>query len=512
MQAAAEVIVSHPALLAAGHGGVVEDALSLLQRELIAAPSLRELRWLAGAVPLRAGLHGLRVEHPRFSRAAGEVALALEVVLPRESLPLRRTRALVEGARRAAGSYLWAPAAAVVVNLLGAAALLASAALWACGYSALPQPFHGWFVDGFLSARPVTHLASAGVAALFASWVLFHWVGDAFHARRLPHAVVRPTGLAGTGARLVVGVGALVGAVALLLASGVGGGFDAAVWQFAVLALWLAPLLTASLAAIALFTLLGRAVERVSWHLSRYLDRGWSRSTAGWPRWEGVPVTTPPWLALERVERALERAVRAEEDRQDERARRVRDMDALVSRLRSEMEVDEPARDDASSGDDPAGAVSASEALLGLLRDRHGGFAFRADFLLAMAHRAAGKASDEEALAVARGALRTLDLSGVPVMVGERNTFARLASEHHGGFARLQLIAATPVFTADAPAVEAVVPEPVAARPVVVAPPVVAPPVVRVRVSHEPVRESVPIWDAREFQPPSVFRSRKGFA
>ncbi len=500
MQAAAEVIVSHRVLLDAGHIGVVEDALAVLQRELLAASSLRELRWLAGSLPLRESLHTLRVaslQRPALTHAAGELALALEVVCPRESLPRRRVSQGAEVIRRVTASPLCAPAVMAAVNVGLAAAMVFAASLWAYGYSALPEPFHGWLADGFLAGRAVSHLLSAGVASLAVAWLLSWWIGDALASRRYERREERPRprlvesrgAVTAALARKVAGAGTLVGAAGLIVASGIGGGFGAAIWQLIYLVLWLAPVLVASVAGVAVTGLLARVAEWMAWHLSRKLDRGWASATSAWPRWVGSAVSSHPWLARERVERVIAQAVRVEAKRQEERSRESRSVEALVQRLRSEMEVDDLSERgaEASLEDDldAAGGVSASEVVLGLLRDRTTGAAFRADFILAMAHRAAEKELDESALAVVRGTLLTLEQAGMPASRAERNTLARLASQQHGGFARLQRIASTPVFT------EVAAPPPVAVveRPASVAP-------TGVRVSYEPV----PIWSQDEFR------------
>lgn len=510
MQAAAEVIVSHRVLLDAGHVGVVEDALAVLQRELLAASSLRELRWLAGSLPLRESLHTLRVaslDRPALTHAAGELALALEVACPRESLPRRRVSQSAEVVRRAAASPLCAPAIMAATSFGLAAAMVFAASLWACGYTALPEPFDGWLAHGFLASRAASHLLSAGVASLAVTWILCWWIGDALASRRYerrddrsrPRLVESRGAVIASFARRVAGAGVLLGAAGLVVASGVGGGFAAAMWQLVCVVLWVAPVLVASLAGVAVIGLGARVVEWLAWHLSRKLDRGWSSATSAWPRWEGSAVTSLPWIARERVEWVIAQAVRVEAKRQEERSRESRSMEAMVQRLRSEMEVDEISeRGSEAPLEDDLGAdegVSASEVVLGLLRDRSTGAAFRADFILAMAHRAAEKELDESALAVVRGTLLTLEQAGKPATRAERNTLARLASQLYGGFGRLQRIASTPVFT------EVAAPTPVA----VPAPPPVPAPVVEqrtyvapsgVRVSYEPV----PIWHEDEFR------------
>ncbi len=509
MQAAAEVIVSHRVLLDAGHLGVVEEALAVLRREMLDASSLRELRWLAGRFPLRESLHTLRVGQlgrPALAHSAGELALALDVVCPRESLPRRRARRLAEAVRRAAASPLCAPAVAAAACSVLALAMAFASALWACGYSALPELVGAWLARGFLAGRAASHLLSVGVASLFATWLLCWWIGDALASRRYEpreersrSRLVASRGAVVTAfARRLAGGGALFGAVGLVVGAGVQGDVGDAVWQFVCQALWVAPVLVAALAGVAVSGLGARVVEWVAWHLSRNLDRGWSSATSAWPRWEGSAVTSPPWLERA-VARAVARAVRAESKRQEESARESRSMEALVQRLRSEMEVEDTSGggSEASLEDDlgASDGVSASAVVLGLLCDRAKGAAFRADFLLAMAHRAAEKESDEAALAVVRGTLLTLEQAGKPATRAERNTLARLASEQHGGFRRLQRIARTPVFTeveAEAPA--PVVEQRAAEAPVVEQRPVVVPS--GVRVSYEPV----PIWSQDEFR------------
>ena len=148
------------------------------------------------------------------------------------------------------------------------------------------------------------------MASLFAAWLLCWWIGDALTSRRYertedrsrPKAIESRGAIVATLARRGAGVGALVGASGLVVAWGIGGGFAAAAWQGVCLALWLAPVLVASLAGVAVSGLGARVVEWLAWHLSRKLDRGWSGATSAWPRWEGSAVTSSPWLARDRVE------------------------------------------------------------------------------------------------------------------------------------------------------------------------------------------------------------------
>lgn len=280
------------------------------------------------------------------------------------------------------------------------------------------------------------------------------------------------------------------------------------------LGLSLAAALVFVLATLALPGTAGPIASRLARPLLRALDRGWPVATH-WPRWETALLTGSPAGARRRVERCLTRAVRDEEARRARRAREARGAHELASRLRGEMEVDDPG--DAGGHAPEADDVLTSEAALLLLREPGRGRAFRADFLLAMAHRAAERFDDDEAVAVVRGCLRLLGQAGCPVTAAEHLTVARLASVHRGGLPRMRLLTGLTTL-GERPAAPA---PPAPPPPRASVPPAQAPSPPRtdpystgwdraprpgVRVAREP--EQAPIWRAEDFLPPSGVRAR----
>lgn len=464
--AAVDAVLAADALLPGGHINVVEDALALLHRHVLEAGSLDELGWIADRPGLRARLTALSAGHasmPFLQRASSELRLALDVVRPRPSLRLPRLRSLVDALANTQAVAQLGPVVVIAANLAVAAALVATALLWAAGLRELPEPFDRWVGDGAVGYRPVCDLLAHATVNLLVGGAFARWLASSLEqrqrardARRTPtyrrrHALARKVARASWALAAFGSVAACVGAICVAPEKTL---LETVARHVGATALFTLPVFVASLVTFVAASALAYGAQLFARLVARALP-----AADPAPAWESP---TSLWLARWRFDRAVARRVAEEERRRASREREVQRVADLAAKLRDAM------ADEVAAAETPtmeagiyraaprpsdatelleANANPVHEAWHALLVDPAHGAAFRADFLACMAQRASANPSDDHAHALVRTCAAALRRAGVPLSARELNEMARLGSTRHGGFRRLQQIAGVAVLT-----------------------------------------------------------------
>ncbi len=478
--AAVTAVAASKKLVAGGQGSVVDDALALLHRYACEAPSLDALRWLATQPSLRADLVALRLDsqsRPFLHRVTSELELALEIASPRESPSSEELRDTSRALSRF-GASVHFPAAVLVLTHLAVGIALAAYSLDALGAGSPTRPIGDegfWAQVGIADVFVVAaaQMIGGGAVALVLradleretseGKVPVRWGNPLWGNHSRPALTAHLTGLAA----IATGVIAALGLSYRLVETE---SFIYLVSRFVLGLLWVIPMVVASVVIYPLPMVLGRVL---SWAFADARP-GSEDTSAQWLRWTTRPVGVDVEPARRRVAEAKAVVVRARDQAKGERAREQRDAAELARRLRAEMEVapepteaEPPPQGIYRAGQaptaDPATATY-DEALLTALRDPDHGMQLRWDVVVAHAAEAGELSDDDAALAVIGRLERLLAALLDPLTVPERRTVARLASQRHGGFRRLERITGEPVLTREG--------EPLSGVRVEVAPPV----------------------------------------